>query len=159
MNVVVWLRSLGLGEYEAAFRENEIDGAVLPDLTAEDLKDLGVSIVGDRRKILARYRRGNSNRREVVARRGSSDRWRNSIARTGAGRREGGEALRTCSCDSTQQQANSWELRAAMSRLRRDQGKMQQAREFIAPAYGWFTEGFDTGDLKQAKVLLEELAS
>ena len=46
MDVVVWLRSLGLGKYEAAFRENEIDETVLPDLTAEDLKDLGVSIVG-----------------------------------------------------------------------------------------------------------------
>jgi class 3 adenylate cyclase len=49
---VVWLRSLGLGKYEAAFRENEIDETVLPNLTAEDLKDLGVSIVGHRRKIL-----------------------------------------------------------------------------------------------------------
>ena len=48
----VWLRSLGLGKYEAAFRENEIDEAVLPNLTAEDLKDLGVSIVGHRRKLL-----------------------------------------------------------------------------------------------------------
>jgi class 3 adenylate cyclase/predicted ATPase len=52
MDVVVWLRSLGLGKYEAAFRENEIDETVLPNLTAEDLKDLGVSIVGHRRKIL-----------------------------------------------------------------------------------------------------------
>jgi class 3 adenylate cyclase len=52
MNIVVWLRSLGLGKYEAAFRENEIDETVLPNLTAEDLKDLGVSIVGHRRKIL-----------------------------------------------------------------------------------------------------------
>jgi SAM domain (Sterile alpha motif) len=42
MNVVVWLRSLGLGRYEAAFRENEIDKTVLPGLTAEDLKELGV---------------------------------------------------------------------------------------------------------------------
>ena len=42
MDVVVWLRSLGLGKYEAAFRENEIDETVLPSLTAEDLKDLGV---------------------------------------------------------------------------------------------------------------------
>jgi SAM domain (Sterile alpha motif) len=46
MDVVVWLRSLGLGKYEAAFRENEIDETVLPGLTAEDLKDLGVGIVG-----------------------------------------------------------------------------------------------------------------
>ena len=52
MDVMVWLRSLGLGKYEAAFRENEIDETVLPNLTAEDLKDLGVSIVGHRRKIL-----------------------------------------------------------------------------------------------------------
>src|ERR1700687_4867814 len=52
MDVVVWLRGLGLGKYEAAFRENEIDETVLPNLTAEDLKDLGVGIVGHRRKIL-----------------------------------------------------------------------------------------------------------
>ena len=60
-----------------------------------------------------------------------------------------------------QQQAKSWELRAAMSmaRLWRSQGKPQQARELLAPVYGWFTEGFDTLDLKEAKALLEELAS
>jgi len=60
-----------------------------------------------------------------------------------------------------QQQAKSWELRAATSlaRLWRDQGKPQQARELLAPVYGWFTEGFDTLDLKEAKALLEELAS
>jgi predicted ATPase len=59
------------------------------------------------------------------------------------------------------QQAKSWELRAAMSmaRLWRDQGKPQQARELLAPVYGWFTEGFDTLDLKEAKALLEELAA
>src|SRR6516164_920048 len=52
MDVVVWLRGLGLGKYEAAFRENEIDETVLPSLTAEDLKDLGISVVGHRRKLL-----------------------------------------------------------------------------------------------------------
>ena len=59
------------------------------------------------------------------------------------------------------QQAKSWELRAAMSlaRLCRDQGKPQQARELLAPVYGWFTEGFDTLDLKGAKALLDELAA
>jgi predicted ATPase len=59
------------------------------------------------------------------------------------------------------QQAKSWELRAAMStaRLWRDQGKVQQARELLAPVYDWFTEGFDTPDLKEAKALLEELAA
>src|SRR5262245_36093560 len=52
MDVAGWLRSLDLERYEAAFRENEIDEAVLPSLTAEDLKDLGVTIVGHRRKLL-----------------------------------------------------------------------------------------------------------
>ena len=52
MDVVVWLRSLGLGQYEAAFRENEIDETVLPSLTAEDLKELGVAALGHRRKLL-----------------------------------------------------------------------------------------------------------
>jgi len=57
-----------------------------------------------------------------------------------------------------QQLAKSWELRAAtsMARLWRNQGKPQQARELLAPIYGWFTEGFDTRDLKEAKALLEE---
>ncbi len=60
-----------------------------------------------------------------------------------------------------QQQAKFWELRAAMSlaRLWRDQGKVQQARELLAPVYGWFTEGFDTRDLKEANALLQELAA
>jgi class 3 adenylate cyclase len=52
MDIVVWLRSLGLGKYEAVFRENEIDETVLPSLTAEDLKELGVTVLGHRRKLL-----------------------------------------------------------------------------------------------------------
>jgi predicted ATPase len=57
------------------------------------------------------------------------------------------------------QQAKSWELRAAMSmaRLWRDQNKRDAARDLLAPVYGWFTEGFDTLDLKEAKALLDEL--
>ena len=60
-----------------------------------------------------------------------------------------------------QQQARSWELRAATSlaRVCRDQERLQQARELLAPVYGWFTEGFDTLDLKDAKALLDELAT
>ena len=60
-----------------------------------------------------------------------------------------------------EQQAKSWELRAAMSmaRLWRDQGKRDEARDLLAPVYGWFTEGFDTLDLKEAKALLDELAA
>jgi class 3 adenylate cyclase/tetratricopeptide (TPR) repeat protein len=59
-----------------------------------------------------------------------------------------------------QQKAKSWELRAAtsMARLWRDQGKQNEARELLAPIYGWFTEGFNTLDLKQAKALLDALA-
>jgi len=58
-----------------------------------------------------------------------------------------------------QQQAKSWELRAAMSlsRLWQQQGKHAEARELLAPVYGWFTEGFETADLQEAKALLEEL--
>ena len=52
MDVVVWLRSLGLGKYEAAFRETEIDETVLPSLTHETLKELGVTAVGHRLKLL-----------------------------------------------------------------------------------------------------------
>ena len=59
-----------------------------------------------------------------------------------------------------EQEAKLWELRAAASlaRLRRDQGRRTEARELLAPVYGWFTEGFDTPDLKEAKALLDELA-
>ncbi|MGH8070976.1 MAG: ATP-binding protein [Candidatus Entotheonellia bacterium] len=58
------------------------------------------------------------------------------------------------------EQAKSWELRAAMSlsRLWQQQGKQAEVRELLAPVYGWFTEGFDTADLQEAKALLEELA-
>jgi class 3 adenylate cyclase/predicted ATPase len=58
-----------------------------------------------------------------------------------------------------ERQAKSWELRAGMSmaRLWRDQGKRTEARDLLAPIYGWFTEGFDTLDLKEAKAVLDEL--
>jgi predicted ATPase len=58
-----------------------------------------------------------------------------------------------------EQQAKLWELRAAVSlaRLRRDQGRDAEARDLLEPVYGWFTEGFDTPDLKDAKALLERL--
>jgi predicted ATPase len=59
------------------------------------------------------------------------------------------------------QNAKGHQLRAAMSiaRLWRDQGRRDEARALLAPIYGWFTEGFDTLDLKEAKALLDELAS
>jgi predicted ATPase len=60
-----------------------------------------------------------------------------------------------------EQDAKMWELRAAASlaRLRRDQGRRAEARDLLAPVYGWFTEGFETPDLKEARALLDELAS
>jgi predicted ATPase len=71
------------------------------------------------------------------------------------------EAFLTAIAIAQQQKARSFELRAAMSmaRLWRDQGKRHEARELLAPVYDWFTEGFDTRDLKEAKALLGELAS
>jgi predicted ATPase len=58
------------------------------------------------------------------------------------------------------QHAKLWELRAAISldRLWRDQGKRTEARDLLAPIYGWFTEGFDTPVLQDAKALLDQLA-
>jgi predicted ATPase len=58
------------------------------------------------------------------------------------------------------QGAKMWELRTTVSlaRLRRERGRHAEARDLLAPVYGWFTEGFDTPDLKEAKALLDELA-
>ena len=60
-----------------------------------------------------------------------------------------------------EQEAKLWEVRASMSlaRLWRDQGRRAEARDFLAPVYGWFTEGFDTPDLREAKALLDGLAT
>ena len=59
-----------------------------------------------------------------------------------------------------EQKAKGWELRSSTSlaRLWQSQGKLQEAHDLLAPVYNWFTEGFDTKDLKEAKALLEELA-
>ena len=72
MDVVVWLRGLGLGKYEAAFRENEIDETVLASLTHENLKELGVTALGHRLKLLdaiAALRANTRQRRRVFMQR------------------------------------------------------------------------------------------
>ena len=71
-----------------------------------------------------------------------------------------GNFYREASSIAGEQEAKLWELRAAVSlaRLWRDQGKPAEARDLLAPIYGWFTEGFDTADLKDAKALLDHLA-
>jgi predicted ATPase len=72
---------------------------------------------------------------------------------------EAEESYRHAIAVAQEQSAKFWELRAALAlaRLWRDQGKRQQAHDLLAPIYGWFTEGFDTLDLKGAKALLEQL--
>ena len=75
---------------------------------------------------------------------------------------EGAERAYIASLDwARKQQAKSWELRTATSyaRLMLERGREREARELLAPVYGWFTEGFDTVDLKEAKNLLGELSS
>jgi predicted ATPase len=69
-------------------------------------------------------------------------------------------SLRTAIEIAQVQSARSWELKAAtlLARLCADQGKRTEARDLLAPIYGWFTEGFDTPDLQDAKALLDELA-
>jgi SAM domain (Sterile alpha motif) len=85
MDVVVWLRSLGLGKYEAA-RENEITEKVLPNLTAEDLKELGVAALGHRRTLLdaiaaLRIASRSNHNSASLASRGSTARWMSCRAR------------------------------------------------------------------------------
>jgi predicted ATPase len=74
---------------------------------------------------------------------------------------EGQAALEDAIRIARRQQAKAYELRAAtsMARLWRDQGKRDEARDLLTPVYGWFTEGHDTLDLKEAKALLDELGS
>jgi hypothetical protein len=165
MDVVVWLRSLGLGKYEAAFREHEIDETVLPSLTHETLKELGVAAVGHRLKLLDAIAalRSDAGAKAPSADAATAPATPSASPEDRAERRQvtakAGPYFERALAVARQQQAKSWELRAAMSlaRLRRSQGKVQQAREMLAPVYGWFTEGFDTCDLKEAKVLLNEL--
>ena len=81
------------------------------------------------------------------------------LASLPAGPAEAEASLRRALAVAREQGARFWELRAAnsLARLWRDQGKCIEARDLLAPIYGWFTEGFDTSVLKDAKVLLDQL--
>jgi len=101
---------------------------------------------------------------ELVRGRGPSHCRGNRAAVAGAGCAEGGmrrrrKPISRALAIARGQQAKSWELRAAMSmaRLWRDQGKRDEARDLLAPVYGWFTEGFETLDLKEVNALLDQL--
>ena len=103
----------------------------------------------------------------VSTRRGAPDRSRAASGARGTAtygrpcrtRRQAEACFQQALDIARRQQAKSWELRAAMSlsRLWQQQGKRAAARELLAPIYGWFTEGFDTADLQDARALLEEL--
>ena len=84
MAIGAWLRSLGLGRYQAAFRDSAIDGVVLPHLTVEDLKELGVATVGDRRKLLAAIAAlgGETPKGRLDPRRGQLRKYRPNVARS-----------------------------------------------------------------------------
>ena len=100
MDIVVWLRSLGLGKYEAIFRENDIDETVLPSLTHETLKDLGVTSVGHRLKLLeaiAALSNDTSGKpHSVDAATTSSERTSRGPRRTPSG---DGDVVRSCRLD------------------------------------------------------------
>ena len=118
MEVAAWLNGLGLDRYKQAFEDNAIDFALLPKLTADDLRDIGITAVGHRRKLLE----------AIVALQDSIDK-------------------------------KTFELRAATSlaRLWSGRGDQQRARDLLAPIYDWFTDGFGTHDLIEAKALLDAI--
>ena len=173
MDIGAWLRGLGLERYEAAFRENRIEADVLPGLTVEDLKDLGVTLVGDRRSLL-----------DAIAKLGvEAPAWPVTAApvRADAERRQ----LTVMFCDLVGSTALSArldpedyrEVIAAYHRAVADVistfdgfvakymgdgvlvyfGYPQAHEDDAERADSWFTEGFGTPDLKEAKALLDEL--
>ena len=91
--------------------------------------------------------------------RGGAEQAQRPLAATARACRAAEELYRKDLGIAREQEAKLWELRAAASlaRLRCDQGRRREARDLLAPVYGWFTEGFDTPDLKEAKALLDEL--
>jgi len=90
---------------------------------------------------------------------GSRPNWTGTKASCCCGKGTAEGLYREALSIAREQEAKLWELRATVSlaRLRRDQGRRAEACNLLAPVYGWFTEGFDTADLKEAKALLEEL--
>jgi len=111
----------------------------------------GLPLVGEDTAKQAYFRDGKANYNDIVWwRKGGG--WKNQSPTPNVNTRL--DAAR-------RQSAKFWELRAAndLARLWRDQGKRDEARELLATVYGWFTEGFDRRDLKEAKALLDELAA
>jgi predicted ATPase len=116
---------------------------------------------GEHAEALATVSEGLEDQQRSGQRRWEAELYRlEGISLVGLNRVEDAEtALQEALRVARRQQAKSYELRAATSlaRLWGEQGRRAKARELLAPVYGWFTEGFDTADLKAAKTLLDEL--
>jgi predicted ATPase len=117
---------------------------------------------GDHRSALAAVREGLESQEQRGQRRWAAELHRlEGVALIGLNRLEDGQnALEEALGAARRQQARSYELRAATSlaRLWGEQGRRAEGRELLAPVYGWFTEGFDTADLREARALLDQLA-
>ena len=153
-----------LGEAAVCLREKLSDRASAMRLRCFGLATLSDTLIrqGEYAAALATVEEGLGIEEETGNRQWDAELHRlRGVALAGLSRLEEGQtALNDAIRSARRQQAKSYELRAAMSmaRLWRDQGKRDEARDLLAPVYGWFTEGFDTLDLKEAKALLDELA-
>ena len=154
-----------LGEAAVCLREKLSDRASAMRLRCFGLATLSDTLIrqGEYAAALATVEEGLGIEEETGNRQWDAELHRlRGVALAGLSRLEEGKtALNDAIRSARRQQAKSYELRAAMSmaRLWRDQGKRDEARDLLAPVYGWFTEGFDTLDLKEAKALLDELSS
>jgi hypothetical protein len=144
-----WLKKLDMPEYHERFAKNHIDISVLRHLTDRDLRELGISL-GHRRKMLAAIAELSS----AIPAAPQTALAEAEVHRLAAAEAHFHTALDAARCQS----AKFWELRAASTRLWRDQGNRIEARDLLAPVYGWFTEGLDMPVLKQAKSLLDFLS-
>jgi class 3 adenylate cyclase len=184
MDIGGWLRGLGLQRYEQAFRENEIDLRVLPELTADDLEELGIAAIGHRRLLLKAIAGLATGAERAAAGDVPAASPANSAAN--AERRQ----LMVMFCDlvgsmALSSQLDPEDLREVIAEYHRVVGEVvagfdgfvakymgddvlvyfgyprahedDEARDLLAPVYGWFTEGFDTPDLKEAETLLDGL--
>ena len=149
MDLAAWLRRLGLERYEADFRDHEIDWAVLPNLTSEDLREIGVMPIGHRRRIL-----------DAIAALGPADAGAEPCLVPAATAEAERRQLTVMFCDLVGSTPRS--TRFDPEDLREIVGAYHrcvtdgQKRMICSPIYGWFTEGFATADLKEAKALLDE---
>jgi hypothetical protein len=174
-HIADWLEKLGLSEYAQRFAENGINIAALPHLTDQDLKEIGV-LLGHRRILLAAIGKlagaaatpepaptTEPKPQDTAERRQVTVMFSDLVVRQHCQRVWNPEDLREIISGYQKCVAATVQrfVRASMSlaRLWRDQGKRNEARDLLAPVYGWFTEGFDTRDLKEAKALLDELAA